>query len=79
MLAIALTLSAIALMPLLGWAKLRLAKELDSGATKGEGVQNRICAVPAATALLAVVGPSFLDPVAALVIAAIALKEARDG
>lgn len=82
-LAVALTTTAIVLMPLLGWAKLRLGKQLDSGATAGEGIQNIMCAVQAATALVAVagagVGLGFLDPVAALVIAAIALKEGRDG
>jgi hypothetical protein len=82
-LAVALTLSAIVLMPLLGRAKLRLANQLDSGATAGEGVQNIICAVQAATALAAVagagIGLGFLDPIAALVIAGIALKEGRDG
>lgn len=82
-LAVALTASAIVLMPLLGWAKLRLGKQLDSGATAGEGVQNIICAVQATTALVAVggagLGLAFLDPVAALLIAGIALKEGRDG
>lgn len=82
-LAIGLTVSAIVLMPLLGWAKLQLGKRLDSGATAGEGIQNIMCAVQAATALTAVlaagIGVSFLDPVAALVIAAIAMKEGRDG
>ena len=82
-LAIALAASAIVLMPLLGRAKLRLAKQLDSGATAGEGIQNIICAIQAATALVAVVGAgiglSFLDPIAALLIAAIALKEGHDG
>jgi hypothetical protein len=82
-LAIALTVSAIVLMPLLGRAKLRLAARLHSGATAGEGIQNMMCAVQAATALVAVAGAgaglAFLDPVAALVIAAIALKEGRDG
>jgi divalent metal cation (Fe/Co/Zn/Cd) transporter len=83
LLAVVLTVSAIVLMPLLGWAKLRLGRQLDSGATAGEGIQNIMCAVQAATALVAVagagVGLSFLDPIAALVIAAIALKEGRDG
>ncbi len=51
-----LTLSAIVLMPLLGWAKLRLGKTLNSGATAGEGIQNIMCAVQAATALVAVAG-----------------------
>jgi len=82
-LAVALTVSAIVLMPLLGWAKLRLGKQLDSGATAGEGIQNIMCAVQAAVALIAVagagIGLGFLDPVAALLIAAIALKEGRDG
>jgi divalent metal cation (Fe/Co/Zn/Cd) transporter len=82
-LAVALTVSAIVLMPLLGWAKLRLGKQLDSGATAGEGIQNIMCAIQAATALVAVagagIGLGFLDPIAALVIAAIALKEGRDG
>jgi hypothetical protein len=82
-LAVALMVSAIVLMPLLGWAKLRLGRRLDSGATAGEGIQNIMCAVQAATALVAVagagIGLSFLDPLAALVIAGIALKEGRDG
>lgn len=82
-LGIALTSSAIVLMPLLGRAKLRLGRKLDSGATSGEGIQNIMCAVQAATALVAIAGSSvglaFLDPIAALVIAAIALKEGRDG
>jgi hypothetical protein len=80
-LAVALTVSAIVLMPVLGWAKLRLGRRLDSGATAGEGIQNIMCALQAATALVAVAGAglSFLDPIAALVIAGIALKEGRDG
>jgi len=82
-LAVALTMSAIVLMPLLGWAKLRLGKQLNSGATSGEGIQNIMCAVQAATALVAVagagIGLSFLDPIAALVIAGIALNEGWKG
>jgi len=82
-LAVALTISAIVLMPLLGWVKLRLGRQLDSRATSGEGIQNLMCAVQAATALIALAGAgaglSWLDPVAALAIAAIALKEGRDG
>jgi divalent metal cation (Fe/Co/Zn/Cd) transporter len=82
-LAVALTISAIVLMPLLGWAKLRLGKRLDSGARSGEGIQNIICAFQAGTALVAVAGAglglAFLDPVGALVIAGIAVKEGRDG
>jgi divalent metal cation (Fe/Co/Zn/Cd) transporter len=78
-LAIALTASSVVLMPALGWAKLRLGRQLDSGATAGEGVQNLLCAAQALAALVALAaagaGAAFLDPVAALVIAAIAGKE----
>ena len=78
-LGIAVTASAIVLMPLLGWAKLRLAKRLDSDATAGEGVQNLLCAAQAAAALVALIsagaGLALLDPIAALVISGIAVKE----
>jgi len=70
-------------MPLLGWVKVRLGRQLDSKATSGEGIQNLMCAVQAATALIALagtgVGLSWLDSVAALAIAGLALKEGRDG
>jgi hypothetical protein len=78
-LAIAVTASAIVLMPALGWAKLRLAERLGSAATAGEGVQNLMCAAQAATALIALIGAAaglgVIDPIAALVISAIAAKE----
>ncbi len=76
---IAVTASAIVLMPLLGLAKLRLARRLDSNATAGEGVQNLLCAAQAAAALVALIGAgaglAILDPIAAMVISAIAVKE----
>ena len=76
---IAVTASAIIFMPLLGWAKLRLAKRLDSNATAGEGIQNLMCAAQAAAALIALIGAGaglqVLDPLAALVISAIAVRE----
>ncbi|MGI8428846.1 MAG: cation transporter [Solirubrobacteraceae bacterium] len=82
-LAVALTISAIVLMPLLGWVKLRLGRQLGSGATTGEGVQNLMCALQATAALIALagagIGLSWLDPVAAVAIAGIAVKEGRDG
>jgi divalent metal cation (Fe/Co/Zn/Cd) transporter len=77
-LAIALTASSVVGMPLLGAAKLRLGRRLDSGATAGEGVQNLLCAGQAAAALVALATAGalpWLDPVAALVIAAIAANE----
>ncbi len=78
-LAIALTASSVVLMPLLGWAKLRLGRRLESGATSGEGVQNLMCAAQAAATLVALIGAGvglgFLDPIAALVVSGIAVKE----
>lgn len=77
-LAIAVTASSVFLMPALGWAKLRLGRRLDSGATAGEGMQNLLCAAQALAALIAVAAAgtvAFLDPLAAFVIAAIAAKE----
>jgi hypothetical protein len=76
---IAVTAAAVVLMPLLGWAKLRLARRLGSGATAGEGTQNLLCAAQAAAALVALVGAGIglqvVDPIAAVVISAIAVKE----
>jgi divalent metal cation (Fe/Co/Zn/Cd) transporter len=78
-LGLAITGSAIVLMPLLGAAKLRLGQQLGSAATAGEGVQNLICAAQAAAALIALIGASAglaaIDPIAALVVAATAAKE----
>jgi divalent metal cation (Fe/Co/Zn/Cd) transporter len=79
---IAVTASAIVLMPLLGRAKLRLARRLNSEATAGEGIQNLLCAFQATAALIALIGAGaglrVLDPIAALVISAIALRECAD-
>jgi divalent metal cation (Fe/Co/Zn/Cd) transporter len=76
---IAVTASAIVLMPLLGWAKLRLSRQLESDATAGEGIQNLLCAAQAAAALVALIsagaGLAILDPIAAVVISGIAIKE----
>lgn len=80
--AIGVLASSVVLMPALGWAKLRLGRRLDSGATSGEGVANLICAGQALVGLVGVLigsaGLGFLDPVAALVISAIAIKEGRE-
>lgn len=78
-LGIAITASAIVLMPALGRAKLRLGDKLGSQATAGEGVQNLMCAAQATAALVALVaagaGLSIIDPIAALLVAALAAKE----
>jgi divalent metal cation (Fe/Co/Zn/Cd) transporter len=82
-LGIAVTASSVVLMPALGLAKRRLGRQLVSGATVGEGTQNLLCAAQGATVLVglvanAIVGAWWLDPVAALGLAAFALKEGRE-
>jgi divalent metal cation (Fe/Co/Zn/Cd) transporter len=81
-LGIAVTASAIVLMPALGRAKLRLGQRLGSGATTGEGIQNLMCALQATAALIALIGAgaglTVIDPIAALVVAAIAAKESLE-
>jgi divalent metal cation (Fe/Co/Zn/Cd) transporter len=80
---IGLSVSSIVVMPLLGRAKQRIGERLGSGATAGEGAQNRLCAYMAAGVLAglaanAAVGWWWLDPVIALAIAAIAVREGRE-
>lgn len=78
-LGIAVTASAIVLMPGLGVIKLRLGRELGSQATAGEGKQNLMCAGQALAALIALVGASagldVIDPIAAILIAVLAARE----
>jgi divalent metal cation (Fe/Co/Zn/Cd) transporter len=80
---IGLSVSSIVVMPMLGRAKQRIGERLGSGATAGEGAQNLLCAYMAAGVLVglaanAAVGWWWLDPVIALVIAAIAVREGRE-
>ncbi|MEA2484063.1 MAG: hypothetical protein QOC55_2010 [Thermoleophilaceae bacterium] len=80
---IALTIGSIVLMPALGRAKHRLGARLGSAATAGEGSQNILCALLAGAVLIGLlgqmlVGAWWLDPVAALFIATIAVREGRE-
>jgi len=77
---IALAASSVALMPLLGIAKQRIGERMGSIATQGEGAQNLLCAYMAAALLVGLAGNAlfglwWLDPAAALVIAALAIHE----
>jgi divalent metal cation (Fe/Co/Zn/Cd) transporter len=81
-LGVGLTASSLVGMPLLGLAKRRLADRLGSVATRGEGTQNLLCAYLAAAVLVGLLGNAlyglwWLDPLAALVIAAVAVREGR--
>jgi divalent metal cation (Fe/Co/Zn/Cd) transporter len=75
-----LTATSLVGMPLLGIAKQRLAAQLGSSATHGEGAQNLLCAYLAGAVFLGLAGNAlfgwwWLDPIAALVIAAVAVHE----
>lgn len=77
---IALAAFSLVSMPLLGRAKQRIGRRMGSIATTGEGAQNMLCAYMAAALLLgllanALLGIWWLDPVAGLVIAALAVRE----
>ena len=70
-------------MPLLGIAKQRIAEQIGSAATKGEGRQNVLCAYLAGALLIglagnALVGAWWLDPIVGLLIAGVAVEEGSD-
>jgi len=82
-LGVGLTASSLIGMPFLGIAKRRLADKLGSVATRGEGTQNLLCAYLAGAVLVGLLGNMlfglwWLDPAAALFIAAVAVKEGRE-
>ena len=81
-LGIALVSTSAIGMPLLGRAKQRLAHTLSSGATHGEGTQNVLCGYLSLAVLAGLLGNTllgwwWLDPIAALAIAALAIREGR--
>ena len=80
---IVLALSSVILMPMLGIAKQRIADQLGSAATKGEGRQNMLCAYLAGALLIGLLGNAlfgawWLDPIVGLLIAVVAVKEGRE-
>jgi divalent metal cation (Fe/Co/Zn/Cd) transporter len=80
---IALATTSVVFMPMLGIAKQRLADQLGSAATKGEGRQNMLCAYLAGALLAgllgnALLGAWWLDPAVGLLIAAVAVREGRE-
>ena len=79
-LGIALSASSVVVMPYLGIAKQRIADQIGSAATAGEGRQNMLCAYLAGALLVglvanAAVGAWWLDPIVGLLIAGVAVKE----
>ena len=77
---IGLSIGSVIFMPMLGVAKQRLADQLGSAATAGEGRQNILCAYLAGALLIGLLGNAlagawWLDPAVGLLIAAVAVKE----
>lgn len=82
-LGVGLAATSVVAMPYLGIAKQRLAEQLGSAATKGEGRQNMLCAYLAGALLVGLLGNAlagawWLDPAVGLLIAAVAVKEGRE-
>jgi divalent metal cation (Fe/Co/Zn/Cd) transporter len=79
-LGIALAATSLAVMPLLSWAQRRTGRELGSGSVVADSTQTLLCTYLSAVLLLGLLANAFLgwwwlDSVAALVIAAVAVRE----
>jgi divalent metal cation (Fe/Co/Zn/Cd) transporter len=77
---IGLAFGSVIFMPMLGIAKQRLADQIGSAATAGEGRQNMLCAYLAGALLIGLLGNAliaawWLDPIVGLLIAAVAVRE----
>lgn len=80
---IGLAAVTLAAMPPLAIAKQRVAQEIGSSATHSEGRQNMLCAYLSAGLLAGLLGNAalglwWLDPIVALAIAGVAVREGRD-
>jgi len=82
---IGIGLSAVTLvtMPPLAWAKARVAHQIGSSATVSESRQTMLCAYLSAALLVGLVanaaaGSWWADPIVGLLIAGVAVREARD-
>ena len=81
---IALTALSLLVMPLLGWAKLRTARALQSAALRADAFETITCAwlsltTLAGLALNAGFGWSWADPLAAILIVPIIVREGIEG
>jgi divalent metal cation (Fe/Co/Zn/Cd) transporter len=80
---IGLSIVTLITMPPLAIAKARIGEKLGSSATKSEGQQNMLCAYLSAALLVglsanALFGLWWADPITALLIAGVAVKEGRE-
>jgi divalent metal cation (Fe/Co/Zn/Cd) transporter len=77
---IGLAAASVVVMPLLVWAKRRTGRELGSATVVADSTQTLLCSYLSAILLVGLVlnaafGWSWADPIAALVVAAVALRE----
>ncbi len=80
---IGLALASLIVMPFLSWAQRRTGKALGSNAVVADSTQTLLCTYLSAVLLVGLVlnatlGWSWADPVAGLLIAAVAVKEGRE-
>jgi divalent metal cation (Fe/Co/Zn/Cd) transporter len=80
---IGLTVSALLVMPLLGWRKRRVGRALPSHLLTADAAETVLCATLAATTLLGLIlfaafGWWWADPAAALAVAWFAVREGRE-
>ena len=81
---IVLTAVSLAIMPFLGWAKLRTARALGSGALRADAYETITCSWLSLTTLVglilnATLGWWWADPLAALAIVPLAVREGLEG
>lgn len=77
-----LAVASLMIMPLLSWAQRRAGRELGSASAVADSKQTLLCTYLSAVLLVglglnSLFGWSWADPIAALVIAAVAVKEGR--
>jgi len=75
--------ASLVIMPFLSWAQRRTGKALGSNAVVADSTQTLLCTYLSAVLLVGLVlnatlGWSWADPIAGLVIAAVAVKEGRE-
>jgi len=80
---IGLAVASLTIMPFLSWAQRRTGRTLGSSAVVADSTQTLLCSYLSAVLLVglllnATLGWSWADPLAGLVIAGVALREARD-
>jgi divalent metal cation (Fe/Co/Zn/Cd) transporter len=80
---LALTALSLVVMPALAWAKRRVAARMGSVALRADAAETQLCTYLSGMVLLglaanALVGWWWMDPLAALVVAGLAVKEGRE-